>query len=142
MDDCLCLCHLLKAAASCCEKKLGDAVSGLKVSQCQASVLMRVQEDGTATMSSLSRTMCCHKSNITQIVDGLCEQGLLARSLSKEDRRVCYVSLTAKGKSTVKAASAAMKKTAKACVNMFSAKERTVLTKLLERYVEDMQAKD
>ena len=140
MEDSLCICDLLKAAASCSEKQLNDAVFGLKISQCQASVLLLVKEQGTASMSSLSRTLCCHKSNITQIVDGLFDQGLISRIPCKEDRRVCRVALTAKGKTLLKKAEDAMRKSAEKCVGIFTASECTQLRKLLKRYVTHMQA--
>jgi DNA-binding MarR family transcriptional regulator len=49
------------------------------------------------TMSELSRMLLVSNGNATTVVDRLEKDGLVKRSLSDNDRRTVYVTLTAKG---------------------------------------------
>jgi DNA-binding MarR family transcriptional regulator len=53
--------------------------------------------DGAATMTALSRKLGVSTAGITGIADGLEAAGLIARHLSRSDRRLVYVHLTDKG---------------------------------------------
>lgn len=50
------------------------------------------------TMSEIAAVLHCDPSNVTGIVDGLEERGLVARTLSPRDRRVKLIALTAEGR--------------------------------------------
>lgn len=52
-------------------------------------------------MVDLTKAMCVSKSNVTQLVDKLAEQGLVARETSTADRRLVYAALTERGRETV-----------------------------------------
>ena len=52
-------------------------------------------------MIDLTKAMCVSKSNVTQLVDKLAEQGLVARETSTADRRLVYAALTERGREAV-----------------------------------------
>ncbi len=135
MDDCLCVCELLKAAASVSERKLNEALSVLDISHCQAQIMLKIHKE-PVSMSVLSRALCCHKSNITQVVDGLVKKGLIDRISSSTDRRVCELKLTTKGKKVCAEMEDVLKKQANVCMKIFSPTEKQTLADLLRRYIE------
>ena len=57
--------------------------------------------DGAATMTALARKLGVSTAAITGIADGLESAGLIARHLSRADRRLVYVHLTDKGTLTI-----------------------------------------
>jgi DNA-binding MarR family transcriptional regulator len=54
--------------------------------------------DQPRTMSEIAAVLHCDPSNVTGIVDGLEERGLVARTPSQQDRRVKLIALTAEGR--------------------------------------------
>ncbi len=134
MDDSLCLCNLLKAAAACCERELNDALCEFDISHCQAMILMKIGE-GKISMSDMSREMCCHKSNITQVVAGLEEKGFVTRSLLESDRRITELVLTTKGSSTSVRLRELLVRRASDCMSIFTKEEKRTLGELLKKYV-------
>jgi DNA-binding MarR family transcriptional regulator len=54
--------------------------------------------DEPRTMSEMARLLHCDNSNVTGIVDGLEERGLVARASSEGDRRVKLIALTGEGR--------------------------------------------
>lgn len=135
MNDCLSVCNLLKAAASCCERELNDALSALDVSHCQATILIRVGET-SSSMSSLSKAMCCHKSNVTQVVGGLLKKGLIQRAARKTDKRVSELKLTPKGKGVAAKLKGVLCGRACDCMSIFSPGEKKAFAELLSKYIE------
>lgn len=134
MDHCLCVCELLKAASSVSERKLNEALADLGVSHCQAQILLKITEKDLS-MSALSKVLCCHKSNVTQVVDGLVEKGLIVRSLSQKDRRACILTLTPKGKKAMKDIEKALKDSAVQCMKIYTPEEKKTLAELLRKYI-------
>lgn len=135
MEDALHLIHLLKNAASCCERELQSGLEGTAISACQALVLQQIDESGES-MSKLSKALCCHKSNITQIVDALVKNGIVVREPCKTDRRVLHLKLTSKGKELLRLSKTAMEKQATKCLAGYSVSEKRSLSDMLERFVE------
>lgn len=134
MNHPLCLCELIKAAAAVCERTLNDALTGHDISHCQAQVLLKVR-DKQLSMVELSRILCCHKSNVTQVVDGLVKKGLMAREGSTTDKRVCLMVLTEKGRGLCDAISSVLGSKAADCMGIFSDEEREELRRMLEKVV-------
>ncbi|HVW82597.1 MAG TPA: MarR family transcriptional regulator [Candidatus Paceibacterota bacterium] len=56
------------------------------------------------TMSEIAEYLAITAPSATSLIASLARAGLVARATSKEDRRVLRISLTAKGKATLKAA--------------------------------------
>ncbi len=139
MDDCLAVCNHLKAAASCCERELNDALSTLDISHCQATILQKVGAS-PVSMSELSKAMCCHKSNVTQVVGGLLKKGFLQRSFLKTDRRVSELKLTPKGKTVAAKLHRILHERACSCMSIFTAVEKKEFAGLLKKYIEKHRA--
>ncbi len=135
MDDCLSVCNLLKAAAACCERQLNDALSDLEISHCQATILLKLIE-GPVSMSALSKEMCCHKSNITQIVGGLEKKGFIERASLENDKRVTQLTLTTKGKNAALGLKGVLCGRATDCMGIFSTSEKKTFALLLKKYIE------
>lgn len=135
MDNCLSVCNLLKAAAACCERQLNDALADLEISHCQATIMLKLME-GSVSMSALSKEMCCHKSNITQIVGGLEKKGFIVRESLKNDRRVSQLALTTKGKSAALGLKGVLCGRATDCMSIFSASEKKTFAALLQKYID------
>jgi len=72
---------------------------GLSISQCYA--LEVVFEHGPITMSELAHTLFLEASTVTRIIDRLVAAGLVERTPSSTDRRVCRVSVTDSGRQLV-----------------------------------------
>jgi len=139
MNDCLSVCNHLKAAASCCERDLNCALSELDVSHCQATILQQVSE-APVSMSDISKAMCCHKSNVTQVVGGLTKKGFIVRTFLKTDRRVSELKLTPHGKTVVSRLHQILHDRACSCMSVFSASERKEFAVLLKKYIEKHRA--
>jgi len=54
--------------------------------------------DRPRPMSEIAAVLHCDNSNVTGIVDGLEERGLVQRTASEQDRRVRLIALTAEGR--------------------------------------------
>jgi|GEM_PF-3364220 len=135
MDDCLSVCNLLKAAAACCERQLNDSLSDLEISHCQATIMLKLLA-GPVSMSALSKEMCCHKSNITQIVGGLVKKGCIERASLENDKRVTQLTLTTKGRSAARGLKGVLCGRATDCMGVFSASEKKTFATLLKKYIE------
>lgn len=135
MNDSLAVCNLLKAAAACCERQLNDSLSDLDISHCQATIMLKLLS-GPVSMSALSKEMCCHKSNITQVVGGLEKKSLIERASLENDRRVSQIKLTAKGQSAAANLKGILGSRATDCMGIFTAQEKKTLAMLLSLYIE------
>ncbi len=135
MNDCLSVCNLLKAAAACCERHLNDALSNLEISHCQATIMLKLTE-GPLSMSGLSKEMCCHKSNITQVVGGLEKKNFVERKSLKNDRRVSQLALTSKGKKAAEGLKNVLCERATDCMGIFSPSEKKMFAALLQKYID------
>lgn len=131
MNDALHICQLLKNASCSAEKALSTALQPLGITYCQATVLRRLSQGGVS-MTELAEALCCNKSNITQIVQGLLRKKLLTKIVSSDDRRQLTLRLSTDGANTVKKINAALSETAPRCFCKLSAHEKEQLTKLLE----------
>lgn len=135
MNDCLSVCNLLKAAASCCERELNESLSTHDVSHCQATILLKLNTE-PVSMSVLSKEMCCHKSNVTQVVAGLEKKGLVERTETPTDKRVIHLKLTSKGRNIAGTMKGVLCTRADECMGVFSTAEKKIFTELLQKYVE------
>ncbi len=72
---------------------------GLSVSQCYT--LDALDRLGARTMGELAGHLCLEISTMTRVVDGLATNKLAARVADANDRRVCRVLITGKGRTLV-----------------------------------------
>lgn len=81
-----------RSAADCC---------GTTPTQCQ--VITELGRSGAIPMNELGRRLCLEKSWISRAIDGLVEEGLVAKAANPADSRSWLVSLTAAGRARLKA---------------------------------------
>ncbi len=139
MDACLCLCNAIKSAANTLDRQLNAALDGMDISHCQSMVLLELS-GGRATVSHLSKVLCCSCGNISQIIDLLEKKGVVERVQSTEDRRRAELTLTPKGRKLSTQAKQALSERASHCCSVFSASEKAELKRLLEKYAEAVAA--
>jgi len=70
-----------------------------ELSSAQGELLCSLEPEGTAAMVSIARTLHCHDSNVTGLVDRLEQRGLIERRSDPKDRRVKLIALTKEGES-------------------------------------------
>ncbi|XGC81973.1 MarR family winged helix-turn-helix transcriptional regulator [Bdellovibrio bacteriovorus] len=88
-----CIRHIFKAlrvSSSHLEKVLG-------LSAAQIFVLQKLKEEPGLSINDLAVRTTTHQSSVSVVVKKLEEQGLVSRSISKEDSRRVVVSLTNEG---------------------------------------------
>lgn len=64
----------------------------------QLTVVKMLEQIGELSLSELSERIRAQNSTVTGIIDRMEREGLVTRERSKEDRRVVYIRLTAKGR--------------------------------------------
>ncbi len=64
----------------------------------QLTVVKLLEQFGDISLSELSEKIRAQNSTVTGIIDRMEREGLVTRERSKEDRRVVYIRLTAKGR--------------------------------------------
>ncbi len=128
------LIHLFKNAAACIEKDMQAGLLDMELSPCQAQALDVIDSHG-ASMSAMSKALCCHKSNITQIVDSLVSRNLVERVVSEKDRRICTLTLTPKGREVLIVIRRSLLAQSKICFEVLSHEECEQLQRLLDRLV-------
>ncbi len=64
----------------------------------QLTVVKMLEQIGDLSLSELSEKIRAQNSTVTGIIDRMEREGLVTRERSKEDRRVVYIKLTAKGR--------------------------------------------
>lgn len=64
----------------------------------QLTVVKMLEQIGDLSLSELSERIRAQNSTVTGIIDRMEREGLVVRERSKEDRRVVYIKLTAKGR--------------------------------------------
>lgn len=74
-----------------------QAWAEFEVSSAQGDLICSLEPGRPVTMVSLARSLHCHDSNVTGLVDKLEERGFVVRLNKPEDRRVKLIGLTAAG---------------------------------------------
>ncbi len=131
MNDSLCLCRLLQSCAALCDREMNGVLEELGISHCQSTMLMQIGSEGPLAMSVLSRKLCCHKSNVTQVVEGLVKKELIDRGASASDRRVCTLALTAKGRAIAEKAKILLEERAREQVSCLAPQDLATLSRIL-----------
>lgn len=72
--------------------------TGLTLPLWEVLVTLALADDDRLRMVDLTKRMCVSKSNVTQLIDKLDQQGLVARETSPSDRRLVYATLTERGR--------------------------------------------
>jgi len=74
------------------------AAAELDLTAMQAMLLDHLEDTVAAPMGDLARRLHCDKSNLTGLVDGLEQRGLVERVTPPGDRRVRAIATTAQGR--------------------------------------------
>jgi DNA-binding MarR family transcriptional regulator len=99
---------------------------GLSMPQFRA--LVRVQQDGAASISSISEHLATSLSTTSRLVSGLVGRGLLKRESTPNDRRQVHVTITQTGRAVLdKARQATRGKLETALASMEAPEEKTVI---------------
>jgi DNA-binding MarR family transcriptional regulator len=107
-------------------KQMRSHRGGLSIPQFRA--LVRVQQDGAASISSISEHLATSLSTTSRLVSGLVDRGLLERESKPDDRRQVHVTITTTGRAVLdKARQATRGKMEAALSSMQAAEEKTVI---------------
>jgi DNA-binding MarR family transcriptional regulator len=106
---------------------------GISVSQCYT--LEALARAGTLTMGGLASRMQLSVSTMTRVVDQLVAHGLVQRGVDAEDRRVCCVEPTSKGRQLLERISAELLKGERAILDKLPGEHRESVIFALEGLV-------
>jgi DNA-binding MarR family transcriptional regulator len=104
---------------------------GVSVSQCYTLEALALA--GTLTMGALASRMQLSVSTMTRVVDQLVAQGLVERGEDAEDRRVCCVESTSKGRELLARISAELLEGERAILKRLPAEHRESVILALEQ---------
>ncbi|WP_214366307.1 MarR family winged helix-turn-helix transcriptional regulator [Pseudonocardia sp. H11422] len=91
------------------------------------------------TMGDLAQAVSVRPANLTSLVDGLVKRGLVARELNPDDRRSFLVRVSPEGQDFLASFLPGHWRYLDALTGGLSARQRTQLTKLLERLAQSVQ---
>jgi DNA-binding MarR family transcriptional regulator len=107
----------------------------LELSPAQCHVLHLIEPERALPMGRLARTLACHASNVTGLVDRLESRGLVRRRPSAADRRVKVLVLTPTG-SRIRALLVDRMTAPPAALERLSLREQRELVRILSRLLE------
>jgi DNA-binding MarR family transcriptional regulator len=123
------------------QRKLRDQTGHDGLSSSQTSVLLRLEKDGPATVSTLARAEAMRSQSMSAVIASLQAEGLVSGSPDPNDGRQTLLSLTKKCRELIQERRAAKQDwLARAVMEKLSAREQDQLAstlKVLERLVED-----
>jgi len=103
----------------------------------QLTVVKLLESIGDLSLSELSEKIRAQNSTVTGIIDRMEREGLVTRERSKEDRRVVYIKLTAKGRELARDIPVEPMEIFKGALETLSAQEMRelmrIMTKLAKR---------
>ena len=103
----------------------------------QLTVVKLLESIGDLSLSELSEKIRAQNSTVTGIIDRMEREGLVTRERSKEDRRVVYIRLTAKGRELAREIPVEPMEMFKGALESLSAQEMRdllrIMTKLAKR---------
>lgn len=121
-------------AAHAIQGEMEEALAGVGLSVAKHGVLKRLAEAGRAlSLSELAALSSCVRSNITQLVDRLEQDGLVARVDDPGDRRSVRAQLTALGKERQRAGAARIRQVLARFSSRLSPSELALLNRVLPK---------
>jgi DNA-binding MarR family transcriptional regulator len=119
-------------AAGAIEGLLERAVEASGLSLAKLGVLRAlVATDGALPLGRLAESLCCAKSNVTQLIDRLEAEGLVRREADPEDRRSTLAVITEEGRRRYEAAARAHDEAERRILERLPAEQRERLAALL-----------
>lgn len=107
---------------------------GLSLSETNLGVLRMVQRHGPIAVSEVARRHEVDLSNASRQLRALEDQGLVTRTVDPDDRRVARVAVTATGRRVLDRARAIALNDYAVALDDWSARDRTQLADLLDRF--------
>ncbi|MEO1537942.1 MAG: MarR family transcriptional regulator [Pseudomonadota bacterium] len=104
-----------------------------KVGPAGGMVLMAIADHEPIAIHELVRLIARDKAQITRLLQSLGAKGLVEKSQSTVDGRVCVLQLTPKGRETVTQLSYAVAETIDGLLNPLNGQERDTLKELLKK---------
>ena len=102
-------------------------------------VLWQVQSTKALTMGQIAKAIDLTPRGVTRIVDGLESEGLVKRSISKQDKRVKTVEITSKGSRFITAALPDIQKKMSHLFGVLEKSELIELVRILEKLTDHMK---
>lgn len=99
----------------------------------QLTVVKLLEQIGDMSLSSLSEKIRAQNSTVTGIIDRMQREGLVVRERSKEDRRVVYIALTAKGREIARAIPVPPMEVFRSALGSLTAQEMRDLMRILTK---------
>lgn len=116
--------------------------AGYEVTTPQLLCLLTLVEPGRHTATSLSKRIHLSPSTLVGIIDRLEQKGLIERERDTSDRRVIYLSATAKGKRLAVSVPGPLQKNLASGLRRLSRKQRASIADALRTIVSLMDASD
>jgi DNA-binding MarR family transcriptional regulator len=107
---------------------------GLSLSETNLGTLRLVQRHGPIAVSEVARRLEVDLSNASRQLRALEDQGLVTRAADREDRRIARVAITAAGRRVLDRARAIALNDYAVALDDWSARDRTQLAELLDRF--------
>jgi DNA-binding MarR family transcriptional regulator len=105
------------------------------ISPAQLQIILAIGDNLSCTMSRLSKILHFSQANTTQMVDRLIQKKLLKRIRSKEDKRVVFIELLAKGKKIYELNQQHVARTAREWFSKMSEEEQEGMLRFWEKYL-------
>jgi DNA-binding MarR family transcriptional regulator len=135
VDQNMLLLWRLKHTAAVIEARLEDALEDAGLSLSKGAVLDRlIKADEPLPLTRLAGQLACVKSNVTQLVDRLEEDGLVERKDDPEDRRSILAAITDEGRQRYEVGFRALTAAGKELLKSFQQEEIELLDQLLRRF--------
>lgn len=122
-------------AASAIEGRLEQTLETVGLSLAKLAALHQLtQGGGSLTLGQLAERLSCVKSNVTQLVDRLAADGLVARVDDPSDRRTILATITKKGRAQFEKGARLRDETERELLAAFSVEDLERLGGLLRRF--------
>ena len=106
-------------------------LAGFGLSVSRFNLLRHLAENGPLTATDLCRRLLCDKANVTRLLAGLEQDGLVTRVPDAADGRRAVVSLTPSGRERLETSNAAYQAAVARRAAGFSSQEKLTLNELL-----------
>ncbi|QBY01413.1 MarR family transcriptional regulator [Rhodophyticola sp. CCM32] len=121
------------------ERRVEEGLRGFGLTRIGWCILVAVGEDGLKNPSEIASFVGIDRTATSRALRQLEDEGLIARSIGREDRRMTEVALTPEGQSRMQAATPVCSENMAHFNDRLSAAERMELTRILGKLHNDVQ---
>lgn len=119
--------------------KFAERLAPLKLTPADAGILRFVRNSPGISQQELSTRLGIHPSRLVAILDALQEKGFMERRANADDRRQYSLHITGEGGEVLQRIGKVAHEHQDSLLAALSAQERTILTQLLQKIVEEQQ---